>query len=135
MINLLVSWSLSAACIVFLVSLPLMHSEAGGKLRRVALTFFLLALAPYFFIELLRLFPTFGLPRFAIPGAGLFELIGVLVVIAPVAYAVLVLRRRLAHSSRDAHHARLPRAGKVPTGPDRSDVDDKQLSLFDEELD
>lgn len=133
MINLLVSWSLCAACVVFLVSLPLSHSEAGAKLRRVALAFLLLAFAPYLFVDLLRSFPTFGLPRFDVPGAGIFELIGVLAVVAPLAYAVLALRRRLAHPSRDAQHARLRRSGKTPVGADRGHIHDEQRSLFDEE--
>jgi hypothetical protein len=133
MINLLVGWSLSAACIVFLVSLPLSHSETGGKLRRVALAFLLLAFAPYLFIDLLRSFPTFGVPQFAIPGAGFFELIGMLAVVAPLAYVALALRRRLAHPSRDAHHARMRPSGKVPVGTGRDHVHDEQHSLFDEE--
>jgi len=133
MVNLLVSWSLAAACIVFLVSLPLSHSEAGGKLRRVALAFLLLAFAPYLFVDLVRSFPTFGRQPFGIPGAGIFELIGVLAVVAPLAYGALALRRRLAHPSRDSHHARLRRSGKVPVGAERDHAHDGQFSLFDEE--
>ncbi|MBV8547512.1 MAG: hypothetical protein JO093_13695 [Acidobacteria bacterium] len=134
MINLLVSWSLSVACIVFIVSLPLARYEAGAKLRRVALTFLLVGLAPFFFIDLLRTLPTPGQPRVAMPGAGLFEMIGVLAVVSPLAYTLLMLRRRLTHSRRDSHHARLRRSGKVPVDGHRDQFSDNQRSLFDEDL-
>jgi hypothetical protein len=134
MMNLLVSWSLSAACIVFIVSLPLSRSEAGAKLRRGALALLLLALAPFFLVDLLRTIPAPGQPRFAVPGAGIFELIGVFAVISPLAYALLMLRRRLRHSPRDTHHARLRRSGKAPVDDHRDQFSDNQRSLFDEDL-
>ncbi|MEO6324102.1 MAG: hypothetical protein ABIT01_07080 [Thermoanaerobaculia bacterium] len=90
-----------AACVVFVLSLPLSSTPFGGRLRRWALILFLLALAPSVLLGLLnKMAPSST-------GAGtpapdpLSAALGLLI-LAPLAYGALRLRQAMKPKGRDA---------------------------------
>jgi hypothetical protein len=54
MLNLLISYAIAGACVLFMVSLPLGKMEVAGRLRRMSGALMLLAFAPYVFVDLVR---------------------------------------------------------------------------------
>lgn len=139
MINLLTRYAIAGACVLFMVSLPLGKTEVAARLRRMSGALILAAFAPYVFSDLVRAL-AHDLPHLAsasrvgIGGVNVLELIGVLALLAPVAYLILVVRKRFATSSKDREsewrHTR--NSGKQPVEQDRHGGHDAP-SLFDEE--
>jgi hypothetical protein len=91
----------AAACVVFVLSLPISATKTGGLLRSWAGVLFLLALAPAIFFGLFgAMGGTASAPH---PGAGgdvLSTLLG-FAILSPLAYGVLQLRKRFQPKSRD----------------------------------
>ena len=142
MLNLLIRYAIAGACVLFMVSLPLGKSELAGRLRRMSGALFLVAFAPYVFFDLVRALPHDS-PHFvapgpvgiSVPGGGLLAMIGVLALLAPVAYLILLVRKRLTAGPKDAwsewRHVRS--SGKRPVERDRHAAGAPSLFGDDEE--
>lgn len=95
---------IAAACVAFVLSLPISSTTAGQTLRRWAGLLFLLALAPALFMGLLgEMGRTVGAPHIGGPGPGdVLSTVFGLALLAPLAYGILQLRKRLRPKNRDA---------------------------------
>jgi len=100
-----ISLLIAAACVVFVLSLPISATKAGQTLRRWAGVLFLLALAPALFMGLIgAMGGAAGTPQ---AGSGAGSAVGVLgtvlglLVLSPLAYGILQLRKRFSPKSRD----------------------------------
>jgi hypothetical protein len=121
MLQLLIRYAIAAACVLFMVSLPIGKWESGAALRRWSAVLLLAAFAPYVFTDIVRALSE-GSPRRTyvatpmISAAGVLEVIGVCAVLAPVAYLVLVLRKHFAHGSKEEAHkwSHVRSSGKRP---------------------
>ncbi len=137
MLNLLIRYAIAGGTVLFLASLPLGKFEIAAKLRRVSGALFVLAFAPYLFVDLVRALPHQGSEtvsaRISLPSIPALELIGAFAVMTPLAYAVLAFRKRLLTPPKDAHRefARLRASGKVPVETDGHSGE--ASSLFDPE--
>ncbi|HEV7764009.1 MAG TPA: hypothetical protein VGQ76_03305 [Thermoanaerobaculia bacterium] len=140
MLNLLTRYAIAGACVLFMVSLPLGKSEVATRLRRMSGALMLVAFAPYVFFDLVRALAQ-DLPhsvststrRVGVTGRNALELIGALTLLAPIAYLILLVRKRFRTSSKDREsewrHARS--SGKQPVEHDRHGG--HEPSLFEEE--
>lgn len=91
----------TAACVTFVLSLPLSSTPLGGRLRRWALFLFLLAVAPAVLIGLIRqMAPSVGDLGAPTPDP-LRAFLGLLI-LAPLAYGALRLRQAFKPKGRDA---------------------------------
>jgi len=137
MLNLLISYALAGACVLFLVSLPLGKMEAAGRLRRISGALLLSAFAPYVFIDLVRALahdvPHVAAPAGSMAGGGLLLVVGALAFLAPIAYLILLVRKRLTTSAkgRDSEWKHVRSSGKRPVEHDRHG--DHAPSLFDDD--
>jgi len=96
----LIGASLTIACILFAVSLPVSGTGLGRTLRRWALFCFVLALAPSVFVGACRqVAASTGGSGGDVGGA---SLLGALAVLSVLAYAILKLRARFLRPTRDA---------------------------------
>jgi hypothetical protein len=137
MLNLLISYAIAGACVLFMVSLPLGKMEVAGRLRRMSGALMLLAFAPYVFVDLVRALahdsPHVVSPRGSLTGGGFLQVVGALALLAPIAYLILLVRKRLTMSPKDREgewkHVRS--SGKRPVERDRHG--DQAPSLFDDE--
>ncbi|MCK6681009.1 MAG: hypothetical protein L6R30_01155 [Thermoanaerobaculia bacterium] len=119
----MISFLIAAACVVFVLSLPISATKAGQTLRRWAGVLFLLALAPALFMGLNgAMGGAAGTPR-AGAGAGrgvdaLAAILGFLI-LSPIAYGILQLRKRFNPKSRDpwADYVDRKAAGKKVVDP------------------
>jgi hypothetical protein len=92
----------AAACVAFVLSLPISATGAGQTLRRWAMMFFLLALAPALFVGLFgAMGGALSVPHFGGLGDLLSTLLG-FALLAPLAYGVLQVRKRFRPKNRDA---------------------------------
>jgi hypothetical protein len=138
MLNLLICYAIAGACVLFMVSLPLGKMEVASRLRRMSGALMLVAFAPYVFIDLVRALahdsPHVVAPGGAINGGGFLQVVGALALLAPVAYLILVVRKRLtSHAKdRDSEWKQVRSSGKRPVEHDRRH-EDNAPSLFDEE--
>lgn len=110
---------LAAAAVLLVASLPISQTGAGKALRRWALVCFVLALAPAVLFGLGRSAGVAPTPSSVGNGPdGISELLGLLL-LAPVAYCILAIRRRFKPKSRDAWADYLDRraVGKKPVDP------------------
>ncbi|HQR45270.1 MAG TPA: hypothetical protein PK598_04540, partial [Thermoanaerobaculia bacterium] len=116
-----ISFLIASACVVFVLSLPISATKAGQTLRRWAGVLFLLALAPALFMGLVgAMGGTVAAPRAVEGGVG--DLLGTvlgLVILSPVAYGILQLRKRFNPKSRDpwADYVDRKAAGKKVVDP------------------
>jgi len=135
MLNLLISYAIAGACVLFMVSLPLGKMEMAGRLRRISGALMLLAFAPYVFVDLVRaLAHDIGAPPSgSITGGGFLQVVGALALLAPVAYLILVFRKRLTNHAkdRDGEWKQVRSSGKRPVEHERHEAN--APSLFDEE--
>jgi hypothetical protein len=137
MLNLLICYAIAGACVLFMVSLPLGKMEVAGRLRRMSGALMLLAFAPYVFVDLVRALAHSGphvvAPRGSMTGGRFLQVVGALALLAPVAYLILLVRKRLTMSPKDREgewkHVRS--SGKRPVEHDRHG--DHAPSLFDDE--
>jgi hypothetical protein len=137
MLNLLISYAIAGACVLFMVSLPLGKMEVAGRLRRLSGALMLLAFAPYVFVDLVRALahnaPHVVAPGSSMTGGGLLQVVGALALLAPVAYLILLVRKRLTISPKDREsewkHVRS--SGKRPVEHDGHG--ERAPSLFDDE--
>lgn len=135
MLGLLMQYALAAACLLFVVSLPNWKLPIAATMRRMAAAFFLVALLPSVFFGLLTSGQkTSGAPSaIAPPGASNpLSVIGGLVILSLLSYAVLEVRKRMKKTSKDAwsEFVSLRSSGKKPVADPRSS---HTSSLFDEE--
>lgn len=137
MLNLLICYAIAGACVLFMVSLPLGKMEVASRLRRMSGALMLLAFAPYVFVDLVRALahdsPHVVAPRGSMTGGGLLQVVGALALLAPIAYLILLVRKRLTMSPKDKEsgwkHVRS--SGKRPVEHDRPE--ERAPSLFDDE--
>lgn len=137
MLNLLISYAIAGACVLFMVSLPLGKMEVASRLRRMSGALLLLAFAPYVFVDLVRALahdaPHVAAPRGSMPSGGFLQVVGALALLAPIAYLILLVRKRLTMSPKDREgewkHVRS--SGKRPVEHDRHG--ERAPSLFDDE--
>lgn len=137
MLNLLICYAIAGACVLFMVSLPLGKMEVAGRLRRMSGALMLAAFAPYVFVDLVRALahdsPHVVAPRGSMTGGGFLQVVGVLALLAPVAYLILLVRKRLTMSPKDREgewkHVRS--SGKRPVEHDRHE--ERAPSLFDDD--
>ncbi|HQR67724.1 MAG TPA: hypothetical protein PLB02_10035 [Thermoanaerobaculia bacterium] len=117
----MISLLIAGACVAFVLSLPISKTGAGQTLRRWAGVLFLLALAPALFMGLVgAMGGTVAAPRAVEGGVG--DLLGTvlgLVILSPVAYGILQLRKRFNPKSRDpwADYVDRKAAGKKVVDP------------------
>ncbi len=99
----MISLLIAGACVAFVLSLPISATRAGQALRRWAGVLFLLALAPAFFMGLVgAMGGTVAAPQATGGGiGGLFGTVLGLLVLSPLAYGILQLRKRFSPKSRD----------------------------------
>lgn len=91
----------TAACVIFVVSLPVSSTPVGGRLRRWALFLFLGALAPAVLVGLLHeMAPSAG--RISAPDVDPLRAVLGSAVLALLAYGALRLRQALKPKGRDA---------------------------------
>jgi hypothetical protein len=137
MLNLLICYAIAGACVLFMVSLPLGKMEVAGRLRRMSGALMLLAFAPYVFVDLVRAL-AHGAPHVVAPGGsttggGFLQVVGALALLAPVAYLILLVRKRLTMSPKDKEsewkHVRS--SGKRPVERERHE--ESARSLFDDD--
>jgi hypothetical protein len=120
-----------------MVSLPLGKMEVAGRLRRMSGALMLLAFAPYVFVDLVRALahdaPHVVAPGGSMTGSGFLQVVGALALLAPVAYLVLVLRKRLTMSAKDreSEWKQVRSSGKRPVEHDRHG--ERAPLLFDDE--
>ena len=137
MLNLLISYAIAGACVLFMVSLPLGKMEVAGRLRRMSGALMLLAFAPYVFVDLVRALahdsPHVVASGGSRSGGGLLQVVGALALLAPIAYLILLVRKRLTTSPKDreGEWKQVRSSGKRPVEHDRHD--DHTPSLFDDE--
>ncbi|MFN7988866.1 MAG: hypothetical protein U0529_15445 [Thermoanaerobaculia bacterium] len=120
----MISFLVAAACIVFVLSLPISATKAGQTLRRWAGVLFLMALAPALFVGLVGAMGGAVGPAHVGSGAGgsavdvLGTLLGFLI-LSPLAYGILQLRKRFNPKSRDpwADYVDRKAAGKKVVDP------------------
>ncbi len=110
---------LAAAAVLLVASLPFSQTGAAKALRRWALVCFVLALAPAVLFGLCR--PAGIGPASPAAGGGpdgVSEVVGFLL-LSPLAYGILAIRRRFQPKSRDAWADYLDRraVGKKPVDP------------------
>jgi hypothetical protein len=140
MLNLLIRYAIAGACVLFMVSLPLGKAEVASRLRRMSGAFILVAFAPYVFFDLVRALPQDSphlvapaAPGVSMTGGGALEMVGALALLAPVAYVILLVRKRLTTTAKGARsewtHVRS--SGKRPVEHDRQGG--HEPSLFDED--
>jgi|GEM_PF-2958711 len=139
MLNLRICYAIAGACVLFTVSLPLGKMEVAGRLRRVSGALMLLAFAPYVFVNLVRALAhdsprVVAPPSGSITSGGFLQVVGALALVAPIAYLILVVRKRLTiHAKdRDSEWKQVRSSGKWPVEHDRRH-EDNAPSLFDEE--
>ena len=137
MLNLLICYAIAGACVLFMVSLPLGKMEVASRLRRISGALMLLAFAPYVFVDLVRALahdsPHVGAPGGSISGGGFLQVVGALALLAPIAYLILLVRKRLTKSPKDreGEWKQVRSSGKRPVEHDRHG--DRAPSLFDDE--
>ena len=137
MLNLLISYAIAGACVLFMMSLPLGKMEVAGRLRRMSGALMLLAFAPYVFVDLVRGLahdsPHVVAPKGSMTGGGLLQVVGALALLAPIAYLILLVRKRLTMSPKDTESEwkHLRSSGKRPVEHDRHA--ERAPSLFDDE--
>ncbi len=137
MLNLLICYAIAGACVLFMVSLPLGKMEVGGRLRRMSGALLLVAFAPYVFVDLVRALahdsPHLVTPGGSMAGGGLLQVVGALALLAPIAYLILLVRKRLTTSPKDreSEWRQVRSSGKRPVERDRHG--ESAPSLFDDE--
>ncbi|MCG3195111.1 MAG: hypothetical protein DIJKHBIC_04381 [Thermoanaerobaculia bacterium] len=117
----MISLLIAGACVAFVLSLPISATRAGQTLRRWAGVLFLLALAPALFMGLVG---TMGgtVAASQATGGGIGDLLGTvlgLLILSPLAYGILQLRKRFSPKSRDpwADYVDRKAAGKKVVDP------------------
>jgi len=130
MLSTIIYYCIALACVLAVVSLPLGKTAIAGTLRRLAGALFLLALAPSLF------FGIFASPSGSGGGAATanpLAVLGGIVLLAVLSYAILAVRKRLTKTSKDAwsEFVSLRSSGKRPVGTDPRP--NHAPSLFDEE--
>lgn len=136
MYGLLIQYLIAAGCLLFVVSLPIWKLPIAAKMRRIAAALFLLAFLPSLFFGMFTspsqsaAGPTAAAP--SSPGAHPLSVIGGLVVLCVLSYAVLEIRKRMKKTSKDAwsEYVSLRSSGKKPVSDPHSSP---APSLFDEE--
>jgi hypothetical protein len=128
---MIVQYLVAAACLLFVLSLPLGKLPFAGMLRRWAAFLFLLAFLPSLFFGLTSTThgPTTSAPQDGGCSVGAILVFGVLSILA---YAILEVRKRLRPGkSADAwsDYVSLRTAGKRPVGGDRGA---RPASLFED---
>ena len=109
-------------------------SRANSDIRSVQM---LLAFAPYVFVDLVRALahgaPHGVAPRGSMTGGGLLQVVGALALLAPIAYLILLVRKRLTMSPKDkeSEWKHLRSSGKRPVERERHS--DHAPSLFDDD--
>jgi len=116
-----ISFLIAGACVAFVLSLPISATRAGQTLRRWAGVLFLLALAPALFMGLVGAMGGAAAAPQA-TGGGIGDLLGTalgLLVLSPLAYGILQLRKRFSPKSRDpwADYVDRKAAGKKVVDP------------------
>lgn len=136
MLALIIQYAIAGACLLFVISLPIWPLSIASKMRRVAGALFLAALLPSLFFAAIVPAPT-GVGTGASPSApfsepNALEVLGGLLVLSVVSYAILAIRKRLRTTSKDAwsEFVSLRSSGKRPVGDPRTT---HTPSLFDEE--
>jgi hypothetical protein len=91
---------IASACVAFVLSLPIGATRAGQTLRKWAAVLLLAAFLPALFVGLVR---TMQVASGSAPdgGSAIGTIFGLLV-LSPIAYAILQLRKRLTPKGRDA---------------------------------
>ncbi|HYC90562.1 MAG TPA: hypothetical protein VEO54_15200 [Thermoanaerobaculia bacterium] len=132
MFSAIIAYCLAAACLVFVIALPLGKTGIGATLRRWAGALFLLALAPSLFFGILDVRHG-AVSGESGGGANALTVFGGLVLLAVVSYAILAIRKRLRTSAKDAwsEYVQLRSSGKRPV--DTSARTSSRPSFFDEE--
>lgn len=134
MVSLLIQYCIAAACLLFVVSLPIAKLPIASTMRRVAGALFLLAFLPSLFFGLITS-PSQqpGGEVQATAGVNALEVIGGLVILSGIAYAILAVRKRMKKSPKDAwsEYVGLRSSGKRPVGTDPRTT--HTASLFEEE--
>jgi predicted permease len=133
MLSLLIQYSIAAACLLFVVSLPIAKLQVASTMRRIACALFLLAFLPSLFFGII------AAPHHHKGGAApssptsTLALIGGFVVLSLIAYVILAIRKRLKKSPKDAwsEYVGLRSSGKRPVGTDPRTS--HTSSLFEEE--
>ena len=136
MLGTLIQYALATACLLFVVSLPIWKLPIAGTMRRIAGALFLAALLPSLFFGLLSspssnaAGPSTSAPPVA--HVAPLSVIGGLVVLCVLSYAILEIRKRMKKTSKDAwsEFVSLRSSGKKPVSDPRSS---HTPSLFDEE--
>ena len=98
---MIVRYLIAAACLLFVVSLPVARTQFGGTLRRCAAVCFLAALAPSVFFGLIGLPTTEHLSPIT-PGLGRPLVIFGLILLSVLSYAGLEIWKRLHRPRNDA---------------------------------
>lgn len=136
MIGMLIQYALAAACLLFVVSLPIWKLPIAATMRRIAGALFLAALLPSLFFGVISTpsnspaaQPTSNPPSAV---AHPLSVIGGLVLLCVLSYVILEIRKRMKKTSKDAwsEFVSLRSSGKKPAGDPRSS---HTPSLFDEE--
>jgi p-aminobenzoyl-glutamate transporter AbgT len=132
MLSLLIQYSIAAACLLFVVSLPIAKLPIASTMRRIAVALFLLAFLPSLFFGIIAAPHHNGGAAPSSPSSTL-ALIGGFVVLSFIAYAILAIRKRLKKSPKDAwsEYVGLRSSGKRPVGTDPRTS--HTTSLFEEE--
>ncbi len=134
MYALFIQYCIAAAGLLAVVSLPIARLPIASTLRRVAAALFLLAFLPSLFFGLITS-PSHqpGGEVQSTAGANALEVIGGLVILSGIAYAILAVRKRMKKSPKDAwsEYVGLRSSGKRPVGSDPRTT--HTASLFEEE--
>lgn len=132
MLSAIIAYCLAAACLVFVIALPLGKTGIGATLRRWAGALFLLALAPSLFFGLIGARHD-AMSGISADGANPLAVLGGLGLLAVLSYAILAVRKRMTKTSKDAwsEYVNLRSSGKRPVGTDPRTH--HVPSLFDEE--
>ncbi len=115
----MISFLIAAACVAFVLSLPISKTGAGQTLRRWAGVLFLLALAPALFMGLLGSMGSTAIPAASSGGDDFFGKTLGLLILCPLAYWILEFRKRSSPKSRDpwADYVDRKAAGKKVVDP------------------
>jgi hypothetical protein len=133
---LIIQYAIAGACLLFVVSLPIWKLPIAATLRRIAAALFLAALLPSLFFGVIAPAPTSADagsgPTASSSGPNALEVLGAIVILSVVSYAILAIRKRLRTTSKDAwsEFVSLRSSGKRSVGDPRST---HTPSLFDEE--
>ncbi|MCU1349809.1 MAG: hypothetical protein JWO56_2839 [Acidobacteria bacterium] len=130
MIDPFTTCAITGACLLYMLSLSLGKGDAGTKLRRLSGVFMVLGLVPGVFVRVMQSLAHVP-PGAEMTGLQLLQMLGWLLLLAPAAYLVLLVRKRLSAKDRESEWKHMRSSGKRPVEHDRHGG--RERLLFDED--